>query len=286
MSCLTRMLQRERARSQVDPQTGQVKTPLILQIPLPPELGHACISLRKGDFRLVRIARDRPTRTGFFELPHAYVDSGESLDEGDGEDSEEIHAELYLHPPSDEEDRVHASLVKFLHEQGVQQGWGGAVTRREVTPACIQEVTEYFEAYDLAMHQVFCGFVGWVSLYTTGILRFPEGVPTDFAEDRLTAETLEEWMSTYYCVGRLGEEGVPVYYNPKIGLDIAFTVEPRALGHLYRVDERAAVLVHNAERGCVTIRVLLGSEDENEENEHEEPDELPEHDPGASADPS
>lgn len=277
MSCLTRMLQRERARSQVDPKTGQVKTPLILQIPLPPELGSACISLRRGDFRLVRIVRDRPTRTGFFALPYAYVDSGDAPEE------DEIHADLYLHAPSDEEDLVHASLVKFLHEQGVQQGWGGAVTRREVTPGCIQEVSEYFAAYDLSVHQVFCGFVGWVSLYTTGLLQFPEGVPSDFPEDQLTAETLEEWMRLYYCVGRLGEEAVPVYYNPQISLDIAFTVEPRALGHLYRVDERAAVLVHNAERGCVTIRVLLGLENE---NEHEESDELPGHDPGASADPS
>jgi len=250
-------------------QDGHIKTPAIMQISLSPALEVVCISLRSTEFRMVRVKPDRPTRTGFVLMP----ESAASLDEDLDRDTEEEVA-LEQRPPSDEEERAHASLLKYLYEYRVKAGWGGVGTTHSVSLEDVAQVASYFDASALEPFQVFAGVVGITALLTGGSLELPEEV----SDEELTDETFRGWMSTHDCVGWVAlpvTEGaqeeetpsrLPVYYNPYLLLDLAFTASPDAVGHLWRVADRVALLVHNPERGVVSMRIPLeGFGDETEE---------------------
>lgn len=255
MSSLTRLLAVDSSSLQLSSK-GKPKRPLIMEIPVPAEFEVACISKRDGGFHLVNIKERRPTRTGFFDLP--YYESVPAEEEGEGV------PEWSRVAPYGLEDQIHAALIKFLFETGSDRDWGGVASYATIPEDLVDSVDQYFEAYGMEPHQVFSGVVGLAALYDQDLIEFPEEVDS---EEDLTDELFRSWMSKYLCVGTVGE--LPVHYNPYMILDIAITAMPEVFGYLFRAGDRAAVLVHNAERAGIYIRTPL-------EALKEHPDELSE----------
>lgn len=237
MSSLTKFLHVDRKRRHIS-ERGGMKTPMLMHYPVPEGFETACISLRTGGYHTVRVRPQRPTRSGFFELD------------------------------VDAEEESFSSLVSYLYEDADRNNLGNASEVSQVTQEVLDDVLSYFEAYELRMTQVFVGLVGFAALVTEGLLDFPIEIedPT-----QITEKQLSEWMSEHFHVGHIDE--VPVFFCPHLGPYVTFSSDPKEVGVLTRVGDYVSVVVHNAERSVVILRIGLAHDDtgphpESSEEEH------------------
>jgi|AntRauTorckE6833_2_1112554.scaffolds.fasta_scaffold00008_64 hypothetical protein len=226
MSSLTKLLFVDRHRRDMADQGG-LKTPMIMSYPVSGDFEEACISLRSGDFHMVRVAPQRETRTGFFDLDF------------------------------DDEEAQHADLIDFLYDHGSKRQWGGVAEIALPDETLLDTVATYLKSYDLEPQHGFVGLVGFAALVTADLIDLPEKV--DSISD-ITSDLLNEWMAEHLHVGKVGE--VPVYFNPHMSEHIVFSGEPKSVGLMTRVGDFASILVHNAERSMIILRVGLNDHDD------------------------
>lgn len=223
-SCLSKMLHADRHRAKMDPKGG-LKAPLMMNVAVPAAFEWACISLRSGDFHMARLRDDQTgANTGFVALG------------------------------LEAEDAYHARLVQFLHARGLEMQWGGMAVAPALDGGTLDAVRAYFDAYDLAWSHTFVGLVGFAALAATGRIAPPAPV-ADVGD--LRHEDLEAWMEAHGHVGLVGD--VPVHYNAHLGPYVAFGADPLTVGLMTRVRDHVSVLVHNAERGLVIVKIDLAS---------------------------
>lgn len=221
MSSLTKFLHVARQRRHVADKGG-LKTPVMMNYPVPESFETACISLRTGEFHTVRVRPQQPTRSGFFNL------------------------EL------EDEEESFASLISYLYEDANRNNLGNASEVGAVTEEVLVDIGAYFRTYELAATQVFVGLVGFAALVVEGLLELPVEVD-DLSE--ITEDHLSEWMLEHMHVGRLKE--VPVFFCPHLGSHIVFGADSKEVGVLTRVGDYVSVMAHNAERSVVILRIGL-----------------------------
>jgi len=205
----------------------------MITYPVPESFETSCISLRTGEYHTVRVRPQRPTRSGFFNLD------------------------------VEEEDGAFATLISYLFEESAKGEWGNSSEVFPVTDEVLTGVWSYFNAYDNQCHQCFVGLVGFAALVTGDFIKLPEEVEDPSA---ITEAHLLGWMSEYLHIGRVGDD-VPVFYNPHLGSNLIFSADPKEVGVMTRVGDYVSILVHNAERSVIILRVGLTNDDSGSDTE-------------------
>lgn len=219
MSSLTKFLHVNRQRRHVSGKGG-LKTPMLMQYPVPESFETASISLRTGEFHVVGVKAKQPTRTGFFEAS--------ILDE----------------------EEVFADLIRHLYNQGELKATGNVAEVNGISEEAIQDIQAFFTTYDLGSEHIFVSLVGFAALVTSELITLPVEVNDT---SQITEEDLKEWATEYFHVGRV--KGIPVFYSPNLGPHIVFSADPKEVGVLARVGDYISIMVHNAERSVVILRL-------------------------------
>jgi hypothetical protein len=200
---------------------------MMMAFPVQEHFEKALISLRTGDYHMVNVRGQRPTNSGFFELP------------------------------LEAEEEAFARLVSYLYEYGVNHQWGGVTEIGVPEEGLSEDVQAYFDSYDLECQHGFVGLIGFAALVTAGLLELPTEVEDPSS---ISTDTLKEWMQEHFHVGKMGE--VPIYFNEEMGSHIAFSSAPDTVGSFNRIGDYACLLVHNGERSLIILRVGLQNDED------------------------
>lgn len=223
MSGLSRFLVWDRNKARMS-EEGGLKTPAMMSSPVDPSLSPICVSKMDGGFLMVRNQGTGEQRTAFFDVE------------------------------PEEEDQVQAELISFIHEKGIEAGWGNVATLNDVEEGLIDLVEGYFESFDLELHMIHVGPEGWSRLLEEELV---DPLPEKDMPGSGKA-SLEKATEGDDRIARI--RGRNVYYNRELSDKIVFSAEPEYVGLFTRIRDQGSVLVHNPERGMVIIRI--GNQDE------------------------
>lgn len=251
---LRRFLYPQILRRKVSESTGKVKSPVSQMHSFPEELDVFITSKTDGTFEAVNPEDNEKVMSNFFEI-----------EEGQNEDD-------FFRP-----------LIEFIFEHGVQEGWGSVTQVDSLDDPLFESIESFFQSYELLAKWVFCSADAYQQMAEQKLIVHP-------ADDGLVAPTLpsraavKEFQKEHLHLGSLKQTNTPVLLAEGLGPYIVVAAPYTFVGMLSRTDNYMSIILHNAERGVVILRLedyeyefsTENNEEEQEEHHDGSPDELPE----------
>lgn len=150
----------------------------------------------------------------------------------------------FFNLPLEEEDKYMAKVANFLFDYASLHGWANVSKSEAITQSTLATIVEYFKAYDLGPQHVFAGMEALESL--KDVVVWVDAMPTKEDAERIQLEHLH--------IGKIVD--TPVYFNPWLKDLIVFSATPEAVGLFSRMGDFGSILIHNAERAVVMVRVV------------------------------
>jgi len=145
--------------------------------------------------------------------------------------------------PLEEEDKYMAKIANFLFDHASLHGWANVSESEAITQSTLDAIVEYFKAYDLGPQHVFAGMEAFGSL--KDVVEWVDAMPTKEDAERVQLEHLH--------IGKIVD--TPVYFNSWLKDLIVFSATPEAVGLFSRMGDFGSILIHNAERAVVMVKV-------------------------------
>lgn len=144
----------------------------------------------------------------------------------------------------EEEDAYMAKVVQFLFRYAQKNGWTNVSDTEVFDAKILGTIADYLNSYDLTPHHVFIGMDSMAAL---------KDVVQWVKADNTTVEDMNATQLEHLHVGKI--ESTPVYFNEHLKNMVVFSAVPEAVGMFSRMGNFGSVLIHNAERAAVIVRV-------------------------------